>query len=50
MFLVDELDSDDGLGCIYGYCFADGSVCALADGLADKAEGKVGRQRSDLAL
>jgi hypothetical protein len=50
MFLVYEFDGDDGLGCIYGYGFADGSVGALADCFADEAEGQVCGQGSDLTL
>jgi hypothetical protein len=50
MLLVDELDCDDGLGRIDGDGFADGGVCALADGFADEAEGEVCGERSDLAL
>jgi len=41
VLLVDELDSDDGLGRIYGCGFADGGICALADGFAYEAEGEV---------
>ena len=50
MFLVDKLDRDDGFGRVDGYGFADGCVCALADGFADEAEGKVRGQRGDLTL
>jgi hypothetical protein len=50
MLLVNELDSDDWLWCVHGYSFADGSVCALADGLADKSEGEIRGERRDLAL
>jgi hypothetical protein len=50
MFFVDELYSNDRFRRIYGDGFADGSVCALADGFADKAEGKVRRKRGDLTL
>jgi hypothetical protein len=50
MFFVDEFDGNDGLGRIDGYGFANGSVCALADCLADEAEGEICGQRSDLTL
>lgn len=50
MFLVDEFYCDDGFGRVGGHGFADGCVCALADGFADEAEGKVRGERSDLAL
>lgn len=50
MFFVDEFDSDDRLGCVYGYGFADGSVCALADGFAHEAEREIGWEGSDLTL
>lgn len=50
MFFVDELDRDDGLRRTDRYGFADGGVCALADGFADEAEGKVRGQGGDLTL
>jgi hypothetical protein len=50
VLLVDELYGDDGLGRVDGCGFADGSVCALADGLADKSEGEIRGERRDLAL
>jgi hypothetical protein len=50
MLLVDELDCDDGFGCIDGDGFADGCVCALTDSFADEAEGKIRGEGSNLAL
>lgn len=50
MFLVDEFDCDDGFGRVDGDGFANGCVCALADGFADEAEGEVRGKRGDLAL
>lgn len=50
MLLIDELDGDDGLRCVCGCSFSDGCVCALPNGFADEAEGKVRREWSDLAL
>jgi len=50
MFFVDEFDSDDWLGCVYGDGSADGSVCALTNGFADETEGEVRREGRNLTL
>lgn len=50
MFFIDEFDRDDRFRRIDRYGFADGGVCALTDGFADKTEGEVGGERSDLTL
>jgi hypothetical protein len=41
MFLIDEFDGDDRFRRIDGRGFADGGICALANGLTDETKGEV---------